>query len=149
MLSTELTAATRLKMIRQRILVFLAHLCTARAICLSEKPSCLAFSITSGGMALSFWTGRVTLAGTGENQDRGLFPPALPHLVVGLQQPLVVGYVLHLVQEPAVDLGELVQLVHRVAGPERRRQNEDTLICRRLQLLVTRGERSGTDQLLR
>lgn len=78
-----------------------------------------------------------------------LLPPALPHLVVGLQQSLVVSYVLHLVQEPAVDLGELVQLVHCVAGPERRRQNEDTLICRSLQLLVSRGDRLYTDQPLR
>lgn len=58
-----------------------------------------------------------------------------PHLVVSLQQPLVVCDVLHLVQEPAVDLGELVQLVHRVARPEGRGQDEDALVCRRLQLL--------------
>lgn len=58
-----------------------------------------------------------------------------PHLVVGLQQPLVVSDVLHLVQEPAVDLGELVQLVHRVASSEGRRQDKDPLVCWRLQLL--------------
>lgn len=62
-----------------------------------------------------------------------------PHLVVGLHQPLVVGDVLHLVQEPAVDLGELVQLVHRVAVSQRRRQDEDALVRRRLQLLMDRS----------
>lgn len=51
----------------------------------------------------------------------------------------MVSDVLHLVQEPAVDLGELVQLVHRVAGSECGRQNKDALICRSLQLLVNRG----------
>lgn len=38
------------------IISFPTHLCTASAICLSEKPSCLALSITSGGMVLSSWT---------------------------------------------------------------------------------------------
>lgn len=57
------------------------------------------------------------------------------HLVEGLHQPLVVGDVLHLVQEPAVDLGQLVQLVHCVAVTQRRRQDEDALVCRHLQLL--------------
>jgi len=61
------------------------------------------------------------------------------YLVVHLQQLLVVSDVLHLVQEPAVDLGELVQPVHRVAGSEGRRQNKDALVCRNLQLLVSRG----------
>lgn len=71
-----------------------------------------------------------------------------PYLVVRLQQSLVVGDVLHLVQEPAVDLGELVQLVHRVAGSEGRRQNKDTLICRSLQLLVSRkGARARQDNV--
>lgn len=55
--------------------------------------------------------------------------------------------VLHLVQEPAVDLGEIVKLVHRVAGSERRRQDKDALICRSLQLLVSREERKTREQL--
>lgn len=61
------------------------------------------------------------------------------YLVVGLKQMLVVGNVLHLVQEPAVDFGELVQLIHRVTGSERSRQNEDTFIGGSLQLLQSTG----------
>lgn len=66
------------------------------------------------------------------------------YLVVGLKQMLVVGNVLHLVQEPAVDLGELVQLIHRVTGSERSRQNEDTLIGGSLQLLQSIRRREIT-----
>lgn len=66
------------------------------------------------------------------------------HLVVLLHQPLVVSDVLHLVQEPAVDLGELIQLVHRVAGSEGRRQHKDTLVCRSLQLLESRRSNQPT-----
>lgn len=56
-------------------------------------------------------------------------------LTVGLQQVLVVCDVLHLVQEPAVDLGQLVQAVHRIARAESGRQDEDALVRGRLQLL--------------
>lgn len=66
------------------------------------------------------------------------------HLVEGLHQPLVVGDVLHLVQEPAVDLGQLVQLVHCVAVAQRSRQDENTLVRRHLQLL---GNSSGQRRL--
>lgn len=62
-----------------------------------------------------------------------------PYLIVGLQQQLVVGDVLHLVQEPAVDFGQLIQLFHCVASFECCRQHKDTLICGSLQLLVSRG----------
>lgn len=58
-----------------------------------------------------------------------------PHLVVSLQQALVVSDVLHLVQEPAVNLSELVQLVHGVTSSEGCSQDKDALICWRLQLL--------------
>lgn len=94
-------------------------------------------------MVLSSWIGRTTLTRNSKNRetDRRSVPLDQPHLVVRLQQSLVVSDVLHLVQEPAVDLGELVQLVHCVAGSERRRQNEDALICRSLQLLVSRGDK--------
>ena len=40
----------------------------------------------------------------------------MSYLVVGLQQAFMVSYVLHLVEEPAVDLGQVVQVVHCVAG---------------------------------
>lgn len=53
----------------------------------------------------------------------------------------MVGDVLHLVQEPAVDLGELIQLVHRVAGSKGRRQNKDALVRRNLQLLMSKEGR--------
>lgn len=57
------------------------------------------------------------------------------HLVVRLQQSLVVGNGLHLVQEPAVDLGQFVQLVHRVAGAQGGGQNKDSLVGGRLKFL--------------
>lgn len=82
-----------------------------------------------GGTTSDHKTSRIRKTAAAVNGHRS-------YLVVRLQQPLVVGDVLHLVQEPAVDLGELVQLVHRVAGSEGRRQNEDALICGSLQLLV-------------
>lgn len=48
---------------------------------------------------------------------------------------------LHPVQEPAVDARELVQPLHRVAGPQSCRHHEDALVGWRLQLLTGRADR--------
>ena len=60
--------------------------------------------------------------------------------------------VLHLVQEPAVDLGQVVEAVHRVARTQGRRQHKDPLVCGRLQLLGTGGseevrEEEGSEEV--
>lgn len=65
-----------------------------------------------------------------------------PYLVVLLHQLFVVSDVLHLVQEPAVDLGELIELVHRVAGSKRCSQHKDALVGRSLQFLDSRKRKN-------
>lgn len=54
-----------------------------------------------------------------------------------LFQQLGVGHnALHPVQEPAINAGELVEALHRVASPQSGSHHKDPLIRRSLQLLL-------------
>lgn len=60
-------------------------------------------------------------------------------LIIRLQDLLVIDDVLHLVQEPAVDLGQLVQVIYTVVGVEGGGQHEDTLVRGNLELLISQS----------
>lgn len=56
---------------------------------------------------------------------------------MALHEVVVVSDLLQLVEEPAVNLGQLVQFVNAVTCSQRRPQHKDTPVCRITQLLKT------------
>ena len=74
------------------------------------------------------------------HQGRIQFPAADPFQVVGMQFLGGLHDIIKFLEEPAVDLGQLMDLVHAITCPEGLRDHEDTTVCRLVKRLVDIGD---------